>query len=61
MGSFVAQDGIMIRVGDHCAKPLHKKLGITASSRVSVSIYNDHDDIDALSLSLEKMIKAFGL
>ncbi len=61
VGSFVAQDGIMIRVGDHCAKPLHKKLGITASSRVSVSIYNDHDDIDALFLSLEKMVKAFGL
>ncbi|MDP3779143.1 MAG: SufS family cysteine desulfurase [bacterium] len=61
VGSFVAQDGIMIRVGDHCAKPLHKKLGVSASSRVSVSIYNDYDDIDAIALSLEKMIKEFGL
>ena len=61
VGSFVAQDGIMIRVGDHCAKPLHKKLGITASSRVSVSIYNDRDDIDAVLLSLEKMVSVFKL
>lgn len=61
IGSFVAQDGIMIRVGDHCAKPLHKKLGITASSRISVSIYNDRDDIDAVIESLKKMISTFGL
>lgn len=61
VGSFVAQDGIMIRVGDHCAKPLHKKLGITASSRISVSLYNDRDDIDAAVESLKKMIKTFGL
>lgn len=61
IGSFLAEDGIMIRVGDHCAKPLHKKLGITASSRISVSLYNDRDDIDAVVESLEKMVKEFGL
>lgn len=59
VGSFLAQDGVMIRVGDHCAKPLHKKLGITASSRISVSVYNDRDDIDAVVKSLQKMIKTF--
>ena len=61
IGSFLAQDGIMIRVGDHCAKPLHKKLNLTASSRISVSIYNDHEDIDAAVTSLKKMIRMFGL
>ena len=59
VGSFLAQDGIMIRVGDHCAKPLHKKLGVAASSRISISIYNDQDDIDAAVDSLKKMIRAF--
>ena len=59
VGSFLSEDGIMIRVGDHCAKPLHKKLNITASSRISVGIYNDLDDIDAAIESLEKMVKAF--
>lgn len=59
VGSFLAQDGVMIRVGDHCAKPLHKKLNITASSRISVGIYNDRDDIDAAVDSLKKMVKTF--
>ena len=59
VGSFLAEDGIMIRVGDHCAKPLHKKLNITASSRISVGIYNDLDDIDAAVESLERMVRVF--
>lgn len=61
VGSFLAQDGVMIRVGDHCAKPLHKKLNITASSRISVGIYNDRDDIDAAVHSLERMVKEFSV
>ncbi len=61
VGSFLAQDGVMIRVGDHCAKPLHKKLNITASSRISISIYNDHDDIDAAVNSLTKMVNTFSV
>ena len=60
VGSFLSQDGIMIRVGDHCAKPLHKKINITASSRISVGIYNDRDDIDAAIDSLQGMVKMFG-
>jgi len=59
VGSFLAQDGVMIRVGDHCAKPLHKKLNITASSRISVGIYNDRDDLDAAIDSLKRLVKAF--
>ncbi len=61
VGSFLAQDGVMIRVGDHCAKPLHQKLNITASSRISVGIYNDRDDIDAVVDSLMRMVKQFSL
>ncbi len=59
IGSFLAQDGIMIRVGDHCAKPLHKKVNLTASSRISISLYNDRGDIDAAVASLTKMVSAF--
>lgn len=59
VGSFLAQDGVMIRVGDHCAKPLHQKLNITASSRISVGIYNDRDDIEAAIDSLKRLVKAF--
>ena len=61
VGSFLAEDGIMIRVGDHCAKPLHKKFGVTASSRMSMSIYNDRDDIDMAIAAIKRMVKEFGI
>ncbi len=40
--------GIAIRAGHHCAQPLHRKLGVVATSRASFGMYNSHDDIDAL-------------
>lgn len=49
--------GICIRVGHHCAMPLHKRLGIGASSRVSFSIYSDEKDIDALINGIKKAQK----
>ena len=60
VGSFLAESGVMIRVGDHCAKPLHKKMNLTASSRISIAPYNDRDDIDAAVESLKKMVMVFG-
>jgi cysteine desulfurase/selenocysteine lyase len=40
--------GIAIRAGHHCAQPLHRRLGVVATSRASFGMYNSHDDIDAL-------------
>lgn len=59
IGSFLDEDGIMIRVGDHCAKPLHKKLKIAGSSRMSFYIYNDKEDINRAVKSLKKLVKLF--
>lgn len=59
IGSFLSEEGIMIRVGDHCAKPLHKKLKIPASSRISFYIYNDKEDIEKAVKSLKKLVKLF--
>lgn len=59
VGSFLDERGIMIRVGDHCARPLHKKLKIPASSRISFSIYNDVDDIEKAAGALGEMTKLF--
>ncbi len=60
IGSFCDEKGVMIRVGDHCARPLHKKLKIPASCRASFSVYNDTDDIGRLVGALKQMISAFG-
>ncbi|MCL4374450.1 cysteine desulfurase [Patescibacteria group bacterium] len=50
---------IAVRAGHHCAMPLHQKLRINSSVRVSLSIYNDRDDIDRLVRALEKIVNRF--
>jgi cysteine desulfurase/selenocysteine lyase len=40
--------GIAVRAGHHCAQPLHKRLGVAATTRASFAMYNCHDDVDAL-------------
>ena len=44
--------GIAIRAGHHCAMPLHKRLGITASSRASFYFYNTLEEVDLLGEAL---------
>ncbi len=55
------QHGICIRAGHHCAKPLMKELGVTATSRASMYLYNDESDVDALVDSLESAGEMFAL
>ncbi len=53
--------GICIRSGHHCAMPLHKRLGIPASARVSFYVYNDESDVDMFIEGLKKVKKIFSL
>ena len=59
IAALLAEDGVCVRSGHHCAMPLHEKLGIPASTRASVYLYNRKDEIDALAESLVKAKKAF--
>jgi cysteine desulfurase/selenocysteine lyase len=45
-------EGICVRAGHHCAKPLMRRLGITATARASFYLYNAEDDVEALSDAL---------
>jgi cysteine desulfurase/selenocysteine lyase len=56
VAQFLDQDGIAIRAGHHCAQPIMEKLGVAATNRVSLYLYNQLDDLDALCESLEKTI-----
>lgn len=47
VGQFLDSRGIAVRVGHHCAQPLHRRLGLTASTRASTYLYNTTDDVDA--------------
>jgi cysteine desulfurase/selenocysteine lyase len=46
--------GVAVRSGHHCAQPLHRELGVSASARASVYIYNDETDVDAFVDALQE-------
>ena len=47
VGQFLDDKGIAVRVGHHCAQPLHRRLGLVATTRASTYLYNTTDDVDA--------------
>ncbi|MGA1031809.1 MAG: SufS family cysteine desulfurase [Ilumatobacteraceae bacterium] len=55
------EKNVCVRAGHHCAKPLMRLLGVTATSRASVYLYNDESDIDALADALDGASDIFGL
>ncbi len=55
------QDKVCVRAGNHCAEPLHKHLGLTASARMSIGMYNIKKDIDALVKGIKKVKIIFDL
>ncbi len=55
------EEAVCVRAGHHCAKPLMRVLGIPATSRASLYVYNDRDDVDALVDALVKVEKFFSL
>jgi len=57
IGSLLGAKGVCVRVGHHCAEPLHKKLGYAGSIRASFGVYNDSADIDRLHAALVESIK----
>lgn len=52
--------GIAVRAGHHCAQPLMERLGVSATTRASMSFYNKVDEIDQLDEALKYVSKIFG-
>ncbi len=50
---------LALRTGHHCAQPLMKRLGVPATARASLSIYNTKEDVDKLVAALTKMVELF--
>lgn len=55
----LSQQNVCIRVGHHCAMPLHHRLNKEISLRVSLGIYNNKEDIDFFIKALKKSISFF--
>lgn len=55
VAAYLAQYGICVRAGHHCAQPLARKLGVDASVRVSFSAYNTHEEVDLVGATLTRL------
>ena len=60
LGQYLDSQGIAVRTGHHCAWPLTRKLGVPATTRASVYLYNTTDDLDALVEGVHGAQKYFG-
>jgi len=61
LAQLLDSDGIAIRAGHHCAQPIMKKLGVSATGRASFYLYNSEKDVDRLCDSLVKTVKFMGI
>ncbi|GAA4373758.1 SufS family cysteine desulfurase [Paeniglutamicibacter cryotolerans] len=61
VGQFLDSRGVAVRVGHHCAQPLHRALGVKASTRASTYLYNTTDDVDALLNAVDGVRNFFGV
>ena len=55
------QHGVCVRAGHHCAKPLMRRLGVSATARASLYVYNDEADVDTLNDALDEAASFFSL
>ena len=59
IATILDEDGVAIRAGHHCCQVLHDKLGISATARASIGIYNNKEDMDVLSDAIKNCQKVF--
>ena len=61
IATILDEDGVAIRAGHHCCQIFHDKIGISASARASIGIYNSKEDVDILSNAIENCKKVFNI
>ena len=59
IATILDEDGVAIRAGHHCCQILHEKIGVPATARASLGLYNSKDDIDVLLNAINKCKKVF--
>ncbi|MET0452679.1 MAG: cysteine desulfurase [Mycobacterium sp.] len=60
VGQVLDDDGVAVRVGHHCAWPLHRRFGIAATARASFGVYNTLDEVDRLAAGVQRAVEFFG-
>lgn len=60
VGQILDDDAVAVRVGHHCAWPLHRRFGIAATARASFAVYNTPDEVDRLVAGVRHAVEFFG-
>ena len=59
LSTVLDEDGVCIRAGQHCAQPLMRRLGVSATARASFYLYNDEADVEALVRGVQRAKEVF--
>lgn len=60
VGQVLDDEGVAVRVGHHCALPLHRRFGLAATARASFALYNTEEEVDRLIAGVRRSVKFFG-
>ncbi|HZU49945.1 MAG TPA: cysteine desulfurase [Mycobacterium sp.] len=60
VGQVLDDEGIAVRVGHHCALPLHRRFGLAATARASFALYNTVEEVDRLVAGVRRAVEFFG-
>jgi cysteine desulfurase/selenocysteine lyase len=60
VAEIIGREGVCIRAGHHCAQPLMRRLGVSATSRASFAVHSTHEDVDRLIDALSSVRRVFG-
>jgi cysteine desulfurase/selenocysteine lyase len=60
VAEILGREGVCVRAGHHCAQPLMRRLGVSATSRASFAVHSTHDDVDRLIDALGSVRRVFG-
>lgn len=61
VGQVLDDEGVAVRVGHHCAAPLHRRFGVSATVRASFAVYNTLEEVDRLIAGVQRAIEFFGV
>jgi cysteine desulfurase/selenocysteine lyase len=61
IGEILGRDGICVRAGHHCAQPLMRRLGVSATTRASFAVHNTSADVDRLIAGLHEVRRVLQL
>ncbi|WP_114201893.1 cysteine desulfurase [Janibacter anophelis] len=61
VGQVLDDQGVAVRVGHHCAWPLHRAFGVAATTRASLAVYNTPAEIESLVTALDRVPEIFGV